>query len=76
MTGGTFTVMLLGLDDGLARWVVVALSPLGVLYHRLPWPAVVARPHWVLDADAVITHHQDDRSAPEETVCLQRGLDR
>ena len=38
MTGGTVTVMLLGLDDGLARWVVVALSPLGVLYHRLPWP--------------------------------------
>jgi hypothetical protein len=63
MIDATQIVLLLGLEDAVARWVVAALAGLRVHFQRLPWSAALADPSWIFDADGIVLDHRADRAA-------------
>lgn len=61
MIDGIHSVLLAGLDDALARRVVVALGSVGAQFHRAPLAAVLEDPDRTADYDVIIVHHAGDR---------------
>jgi hypothetical protein len=73
MTDGKPRVLLAGIDDGLARRVVVALSPLGADFQRTPWATAFGGLATDSGCDVVIVGHHGDLSGLELLVGTTRS---
>jgi hypothetical protein len=73
MTNGKPRILLAGIDDALARRVVVALSPLGADFQRRSWASGFSMLAAGPDCDVVIVGHFGDLSGLELLVETTRS---
>jgi len=70
MIEGIRSVLLAGLDDAVARRVVVALGSLGTQFRRAPVAAVLGDPARAADTDVIIVHYAGDHTILEPLAGL------